>query len=90
MSNSTFITWDHEAKRVANTIENKQELPYIYNNLSAAGAIVTTPTDLAKLGRMLLNQGNSGGKKILSKTSIVEMGKQQGIYPIKTKGHSST
>lgn len=90
MNSSTFITKDNETKRVAKTIENKQELPYIYNNLSAAGAIVTTPTDLAKLGRMLLNQGNSGGKKILSKTSIVEMGKQQGIYPIKTKGHSST
>ena len=90
MNNSTFITKDNEAKRVAKTIKNKQELPYIYTNLSAAGAIATTPTDLAKLGRMLLNQGNSGGKKILSKTSIVEMGKLQGIYPIKTKGHSST
>ncbi len=90
MNNSTFITKKMEAKGVAKTIKNKQELPYTYNNLTAAGAMMTTPKDLAKVGRMLLNRGNSQGKNILSKASIVEMGKQQGIYPIKTKGHSYT
>ena len=90
MNNSTFITKKNEAQGVAKTIKNKQELPYAYNNLTAAGAMMTTPSDLAKAGRMLLNRGNSQGKKILSKASIVEMGKQQGIYPIKTKGDSFT
>ncbi len=90
MNNSTFITRDNEAKGIAKTIKNKQELSYAHINLNAAGALMTTPSDLAKLGRMLLNQGNSEGKKILSKASILEMGKPQGIYPIKTKGHSYT
>ncbi|MGO4391669.1 serine hydrolase domain-containing protein [Variovorax sp. M-6] len=53
-----------------------QEMPAAY----ATGGVFTTPTDMMKLARLLLDQGVYQGRRIVSAEAIREMGMDQGSY----------
>ena len=59
------------------TMSDGSTLPVDYDNFYAAGGVYSTPTDMAALAQMYLNDGVYAGKRILSKRAIAEMGTWQ-------------
>lgn len=53
------------------------KLPQEFANLYATGGLYSTPSEMAKLARMLLNGGEVDGVRILRAESVREMGRDQ-------------
>lgn len=51
--------------------------PQEYMNNHATGGIYTTPSDMARLARLLLNEGRLGEVRLLSSGAVAEMGRDQ-------------
>ncbi|WP_051237568.1 serine hydrolase domain-containing protein [Ottowia thiooxydans] len=64
----TFVHPHYEGRRL------QQEMPAAF----ATGGVVSTPTDMMKLARMLIDQGVFNGKRIVSAEGIRDMGIDQG------------
>lgn len=54
-------------------------LPQEFVNLYGSGGLYTTPTEMAALARLLLNQGMFEGQRLLSAQSIAEMARDQTV-----------
>jgi CubicO group peptidase (beta-lactamase class C family) len=59
--------------------EGDTPLPQLFVNDFASGGLYSTPTDMAKLAMMLINNGKIGKVKILSEESVNEMSVDQTI-----------
>ncbi|TFG46249.1 MAG: class A beta-lactamase-related serine hydrolase [Dehalococcoidia bacterium] len=69
--------------------EQNTPLPQMFVNLFASGGLYSTPTDMAKIAMMFIGGGNLGGLRILSETSVTEMGVDQTLTnfnPVKKNG----
>ncbi len=48
-------------------------------NLLASGGVYSTPSDMARLARMLMNRGELNGVRVLSRQAVAEMGRDQTV-----------
>ncbi len=51
--------------------------PQEYNDTYASGGLFTTPSEMGRLARMLLNRGLLDGRRVLAAESVAEMGRGQ-------------
>ncbi|MEN6437861.1 MAG: serine hydrolase domain-containing protein [Syntrophobacter sp.] len=51
--------------------------PQIYTNPQGAGGVYSTANDMARLAMMLVNGGSYGGVRVLSESSVAEIGRDQ-------------
>ena len=57
--------------------------PLQYVNLQGSGSLCSTPSDLGRVAMMLINGGQLGSQRILSRAAIEEMGRNQsGVLPL--------
>ena len=78
MTNSGFITNEMPpVGTVARTFDDGVMRPQEVTNVYASGGLLSTPTDMSALARMFLNNGTTGGVRVLSPQSVAEMGRDQ-------------
>jgi len=69
--------------------EKNMPLPQMFVNAFGSGGLYSTPTDMAKIAMMLIGGGKLGEVRILSETSVAEMGVDQTLTnfnPVKKNG----
>ncbi|MEW6548779.1 MAG: serine hydrolase domain-containing protein [Spirochaetota bacterium] len=77
MGHSRYPTEEFPQGSYAKAYAGGEEYPYLYLNMYGTGALYSTPTDMAKFSMMLALGGEYDGKRILSESSVREMGLDQ-------------
>ena len=79
MTNSMFITDRMPTPgTVARLVDDSGDTwPQEVTNILASGGLLSTPTDMLAFGRMLLADGRYDGQRILSESSVTQMGHSQ-------------
>ena len=77
MTRSRYATEPFEAGGFAPGYDGNTQLPQEFPNIYGSGGLYSTPSEMASLARMLLNQGVFEGKQLLSTSSIAEMARNQ-------------
>lgn len=78
MANSGYITRAMPAPgSVARVVEDGRETPLEVANFYATGGLLSTATDMAAYGRMLLGNGTVDGTRVLTASSVRTMGRSQ-------------
>ncbi len=77
MTRSRYATEPFTAGSFAPGYDGETQLPQEFTNLYGSGGLYSTPTEMAALARMLLNQGVFDGRQLLSASSITEMARNQ-------------
>jgi hypothetical protein len=77
MSRSMYATAPLERGEYAPVIVDGVAEPFEYLNINAAGGLLSTPGDLARLAVALLGDGTSQGVEVLSAAAVAEMGRDQ-------------
>lgn len=71
----------------AGRYEGDKRLPQMFVNTLGSGGLYSTPADMARIAMMLIGKGKIGNVRILSETSVAEMGVDQTLTdfsPIKS------
>lgn len=79
MVRSRYATERFAVGSFAPAYDGDTPLPQEFANLYGSGGLYTTPTEMAALARMLLNQGMFEGQRLLSAESIAEMARNQTV-----------
>ena len=77
MTNSRYATEPFAPGSFAPGYDEDTQLPQEFANIYGSGGLYSTPTEMASLARMLLNQGVFDGNRLLSALSIAEMARDQ-------------
>ena len=77
MTRSRFATEPFAPGSFAPGYDSDMQLPQEFPNIHGSGGLYSTPTEMASLARMLLNQGVFNGKQLLSTSAIAEMARNQ-------------
>ena len=78
MSNSRFTTVPFKAGSWAPAFrDDGTPHPLECMNIYASGGLYTTPSDMGRLARMLINRGRLDGRRILTEWAVAEMGIDQ-------------
>lgn len=78
MTRSRFGTETLPPRSYAATLNaNGEPNPQEYINVNATGGVYTTPSEMGRLGMLLLNGGRLGARRLLSRGAIAEMGLDQ-------------
>lgn len=80
MSHSRFPEQTFPAGSYAPAYMGDTALPQECVNSYTSGALYSTPTDLARLAALLLNNGRDGGRPLLSPLAMQELYKDQSPY----------
>jgi len=88
MTHSRFATSQFPSGSFAPGFVGDTPDPQEFGQAYGSGGLYTTPEDMAKAAMMLMNGGTYGGRQILKKSSITEMGTDQtthlSFYPVPT------
>ena len=63
----------------AKTYSGEEENPFLFGNVYASGGFYSTPSDMAQLALMIMNGGNWGTARVLSKGAIDNMAVDQTV-----------
>lgn len=77
MTRSRYATEPFADGSFAPGYDGDTQLPQEFPNIYGSGGLYSTPSEMASLARMLLNQGVFDGKQLLSTSSIAEMARNQ-------------
>ena len=78
MTDSMFVTSTLPPEgSAARVFADGKMLPLEVTNVHASGGLMSTATDMAAFGRMLLGKGTLNGTQVLSPQSVAEMGRLQ-------------
>lgn len=77
MHNSRYSLVALPAGSYAPGYDGEHKLPFEFVGSYATGGLYTTPTDMGRLARMLLNGGQLDGQRFLRAESVADMGRNQ-------------
>ena len=77
MTRSRYATEPFSAGSFAPGYDGDTQLPQEFANIYGSGGLYSTPTEMASLARLLLNQGVFNGKQLLSASAITQMARNQ-------------
>jgi CubicO group peptidase (beta-lactamase class C family) len=77
MRNSRYSLAPFPVDSYAPGYEGNHKLPFEFVGSYATGGLYTTPTDMSRLARMLLNGGLLDGQRLLRAQSVADMGRNQ-------------
>lgn len=84
MKNSAHLTSAPLPRNVAPVIHKGKADPLMVANLHAAGGMMTTSDDLARLAMIFTGDGVVGGKRILSSSAVQQMGTDHTTTTLRT------